>query len=61
VVYRVTPLTEGDNRIFIDAAEQHYYEEQQKIMARMSRSKGPIVAVSLASSAFFLSTFGVRI
>jgi len=61
VVYRGTLSAREDDQIFIDAAEQHYYEEQQTIIARMSRLRGPIVALSLVSSVLFLSTLGVWI
>jgi hypothetical protein len=61
VVYRGTLSTREDDQIFIDTAEQHYYEEQRSIISRMSRLRGPIVALSLASSVLFLTTVGVWI
>ena len=61
VVYRGILSTKEDDQVFIDDAERHYYEEQQTIIARMSRLRGPIVALSLVSSVLFLSTVGVWI
>jgi len=61
LVYRGVLSTKEDDQIFIDDAEQHYYQEQQAIIARMSRLKGPIIALSLASGILFLTTVGVWI
>jgi len=61
VVYRGILSTREDDQIFIDDAEQHYYQEQQLIIARMSRLRGPIIALSLASAVLFLSAVGVWI
>jgi hypothetical protein len=43
VVYRGTLSSKEDDQIFIDAAEQHHYQEQQAIIARMSRLTRPII------------------
>jgi hypothetical protein len=61
LVYREVLSTREADQIFLDDAEQHYYQEQQDIIARMSRLKGPIIALSLASAALFLSTMCVWI
>jgi hypothetical protein len=61
VVYRGILSTREDDQIFLDAAEQHYYEEQQAIIARMSRLRRPIIALSLAAGVLFLTTIGVWI
>jgi hypothetical protein len=61
VVYRGILSNKEDDQVFIDAAEQHYFEEQQTIIARISRLRGPIVALSVVSSVLFLSTVGVWI
>ncbi len=61
VVYRGILSTKEDDQVFIDDAEQHYYEEQRTIIARISRLRGPIVALSLVSTVLFLSTIGVWI
>jgi hypothetical protein len=59
VVYRGVLSSKEDDQIFLDDAEQHYYREQQDIIARIARLKGPIVALSLASGILFLTTLGV--
>jgi hypothetical protein len=61
VVYRGVLSAREDDQIFIDDAEQHYYQEQQAIIAQMARLKGPIIALSLASGILFLTTIGVWI
>ena len=61
LVYRGTLSSKEDDQIFIDDAEQHYYQEQQAIIARMSRLRGPIIALSLISGILFLTTVGVWI
>jgi hypothetical protein len=61
LVYRGTISSKEDDQIFIDAAEQGYYEEQQAIIGRMARLKGPIIALSLVSSVLFLTTVGIWI
>ena len=61
LVYRGTLSSKEDDQIFIGDAEQHYHEEQQAIIARMSRLKGPIIALSLVSGVLFLTTIGVWI
>jgi len=59
IVYRGVLSTREDDQLFLDDAEQHYYQDQQTIIARISRLKGPIIALSLASALFFLMTVGV--
>jgi hypothetical protein len=61
VVYRGVLSTREDDQIFLDAAEQRYYEEQQANLARMERLNGPIIALSLISGILFLTTVGVWI
>jgi hypothetical protein len=61
VIYRGILSTKEDDQIFIEASEQHYYDEQQAIIARMSRLKGPIIALSVVSGVLFLTTLGVWI
>ena len=61
LVYRGILSSKEDDQIFIGAAEQHYYQEQQAIIARMSRLKGPIIALSLVSGVLFLTAVGVWI
>ena len=61
LVYRGVLSAREDDQIFIGDAEQHYYQEQQAIIARMARLKGPIIALSLVSGILFLTTVGVWI
>jgi hypothetical protein len=61
VVYRGVLSTREDDQIFIDDAEQSYFQEQQAIVARIARLKGPIIALSLISGILFLTTMGVWI
>jgi len=61
LVYRGTLSSREADQIFLDDAEQLYYREQQAIIARMSRLRGPIIALSLISGLLFLTTVGVWI
>jgi hypothetical protein len=61
VVYRGTLSSREDDQIFIDAAEQHHYEEQVAIIAQMSRLTKPIIALSVLSGALLLASAGVWI
>jgi hypothetical protein len=61
VVYRGTLSTKEDDQIFIDAAEQHHYQEQQAIIARISRLTRPIIALAVASGALLLASAGLWI
>ena len=61
VIYRGVLSTREDDQIFIGNGEDHYIQEQRDIIARMSRLKGPIIALSLISGVLFLSTLGAWI
>ncbi len=61
VVYRVTLSSKEDDPIFIDAAEQHHYQEQLEIIARISRLTRPIIALAVASGALLLASVAVWI
>ena len=61
VVYRGTLSSKEDDQIFIDAAEQHHYQEQLVIIARISRLTKPIIALSVLSGALLLASVGVWI
>jgi hypothetical protein len=61
VVYRGTLSSREDDQIFIDAAEQHHYDEQIAIIAQMSRLTKPIIALSVLSGALLLASAGVWI
>lgn len=56
VIYRVTLSSREDDQIFIDAAEQHHYREQQVIIARISRLTRPIIALAVVSGVLLLAT-----
>ena len=61
LVYRGTLSIKEDDQIFIGSGEERYYEEQQAILARISRLKVPIIALSVVSAVLFLTTVGVWI
>ncbi len=61
VVYRGTLSSKEDDQIFIDAAEQHHYQEQQAIIARISRLTKPIIALAVVSGALLLASAGIWI
>jgi hypothetical protein len=61
VVYRGTLSSREDDQIFIDAAEQHHYQEQQRIIARMSRLTKPIIALAVVSGALLVASAGLWI
>jgi hypothetical protein len=59
VIYRGTLSSREDDQIFIDAAEQHHYQEQQAIIARMTRLTKPIIALAVVSAALLLASASV--
>jgi hypothetical protein len=61
VVYRGTLSSKEDDQIFIDAAEQHHYQEQLVIIDRISRLTRPIIALSVMSGGLLLASVGVWI
>ena len=61
VVYRGTLSSKEDDQIFIDAAEQHHYREQQAIISRLSRLTRPIIALAVLSGVLLLASAGVWI
>lgn len=61
VVYRGTLSVREDDQIFIDAAEQHHYQEQLVIIDRISRLTKPIIALGILSGALLLASAGVWI
>jgi hypothetical protein len=61
VIYRGTLSSREDDQIFIDAAEQHHYQEQQAIIAKISRLTGPIIALSVISGVLLLTSAGIWI
>lgn len=61
VVYRGTLSVREDDQIFIDAAEQHHYQEQLVILDRIARLTKPIIALGILSGALLLASAGVWI
>jgi hypothetical protein len=61
VIYRGTLSSREDDQIFIDAAEQHHYQEQQMIIAKISRLTAPIIALSVISGVLLLTSAGIWI
>jgi ABC-type enterobactin transport system permease subunit len=61
VVYRATLSSREDDQIFIGEAEQHNYQEQVAIIARISRLTKPIIALSVLSGALLLASASVWI
>jgi hypothetical protein len=55
LIYRATLSSREDDQIFIDAAEHLHYEEQQELIARMTRLRKPIIALTAISAVLFLS------
>ena len=61
VVYRGILSSREDDQIFIDAAEQHHYQEQQAVIAKMSRLTKPIIALAVISGVLLLTSAGLWI
>jgi beta-lactamase regulating signal transducer with metallopeptidase domain len=59
VIYRGTLSSKEDDQIFIDAAEQHHYQEQVALIAKMSRLTKPIIALAVLSGILLLASAGV--
>ena len=59
VIYRATLSSREDDQIFIDAAEQHHYRDQQDIIARISSLTRPIIALAVVSGALLIATASV--
>ena len=61
VVYRGILSSREDDQIFIDAAEQHHYQEQQAVIAKMSRLTKPIITLAVISGVLLLTSAGLWI
>ena len=61
VIYRGTLSSKEDDQIFIDAAEQHLYQEQQMIIAKIGRLTGPIIWLAVISGLLLLTSAGIWI
>ena len=61
VIYRGVLSTREDDQIFIDAAEKHHYDEQQEVIAKMTRLTKPIIALAVISGVLLLTSAGIWI
>jgi UDP-N-acetylmuramyl pentapeptide phosphotransferase/UDP-N-acetylglucosamine-1-phosphate transferase len=59
LIYRTTLSSKEDDQIFIDAAEHHHIEEQNELIARMTRLRMPIIVLTAISAILFLSAVSV--
>jgi beta-lactamase regulating signal transducer with metallopeptidase domain len=59
LIYRATLSSKEDDQIFIDVAEQHHFQEQQVIIAKMSRLTKPILALAVTSAILLLTSAGL--
>jgi UDP-N-acetylmuramyl pentapeptide phosphotransferase/UDP-N-acetylglucosamine-1-phosphate transferase len=55
LIYRTTLSSKEDDQIFIDAAEHHHIEDQNELIARMTRLRMPIIVLTAISAILFLS------
>ena len=61
VIYRGTLSSKEDDQIFIAAGEQHHYQDQQAVIAKMSRLTKPIIALAVISGVLLLTSAGIWI
>jgi hypothetical protein len=59
VIYRGTLSSREDDQIFIGDAEKHHYQEQQLIIARISRTTRPIITLAVLSGVLLLASASV--
>ena len=59
LIYRTTLSSKEDDQIFIDAAEHHHIEEQNELIARMTRLRMPIIVLTGISVVLFPSVVSV--
>lgn len=59
VIYRGTLSSREDDQIFIAAGEQHHYQEQEAIIARMTQLSRPIIALMVISGVLLLTSAGI--
>jgi len=59
LIYRATLSSKEDDQIFIDPAEHHHVEEQQELIAKMSRLRMPIITLTAIVTVLFLSGISV--
>ena len=58
VIYRATLSSREDDQLFIDSAEQQFSQEQQIIIAKMSRLRAPIIEFAVISAVLLLVVLG---
>jgi len=58
VIYRATLSSREDDQLFIDNAEQQFSQEQQIIIAKMSRLRAPIIEFTVISALLLLVVLG---
>jgi hypothetical protein len=61
VIYRGTLSSKEDDQIFLAAGEQHHYQDQQAVIAKMSRLTKPIIALAVISGVLLLTSAGIWI
>ena len=59
VIYRGTLSSREDDQIFIAAGEQHHYQEQEAIIAKMTQLSRPIIALMVISGVLLLASAGI--
>jgi hypothetical protein len=59
LIYRATLSSKEDDQIFLDPAEQHLFEDQRAIIARISRLTKPILALAVTSAVLLLTSAGI--
>jgi hypothetical protein len=59
VIYRATLSSHEDDQIFITAGEQHHYQEQEAIIAKITQLSRPIIALTALWTVLLLSVAGV--
>jgi hypothetical protein len=61
LIYRGTLASREDDQIYFEAVEQNRFDEQKELIAKMSRLRGPIIALTAISAALLLTTAGLWI
>jgi hypothetical protein len=59
VIYRGTLSGKQDFQVVMAAPEQHHYQEQQEISAKMSRLRVSIIGLAVLAGMLLLSSAGV--
>ena len=59
LIYRATLSVQEDDQIYIHAAEQNRYEEQQALIARLTSLTKPIITLAVLSGVLLLASAGL--